>query len=34
MAAAHVDLPAFTDAFYFKLCGAHLAPLLDTLVYL
>jgi len=34
MDAANVDLKAFTDDFYFKLCGAHLAPVLDTLVYL
>ena len=31
MDAANVDLKAFTDDFYFKLCGAHLAPVLDTL---
>ncbi len=34
MDAANVDLKAFTDAFYVKLCGAHLNPVLDTLVYL
>ena len=34
MDAANVDLKAFTDDFYFKLCGAHLQPVLDTLVYL
>jgi pyruvate formate lyase activating enzyme len=34
MDAANVDLKAFTDGFYFKLCGAHLQPVLDTLVYL
>jgi len=34
MDAANVDLKAFTDEFYFKLCGARLAPILDTLVYL
>jgi pyruvate formate lyase activating enzyme len=34
MDAANVDLKAFTDEFYFKLCGAHLTPVLDTLVYL
>jgi pyruvate formate lyase activating enzyme len=34
MDAANVDLKAFTDAFYVKLCGAHLQPVLDTLVYL
>jgi len=34
MDAANVDLKAFTDDFYVKLCGAHLKPVLDTLVYL
>jgi pyruvate formate lyase activating enzyme len=34
MDAANVDLKAFTDEFYFKLTGAHLRPVLDTLVYL
>jgi pyruvate formate lyase activating enzyme len=34
MDAANVDLKAFTDDFYFKLCGARLAPVLDTLVFL
>ncbi len=34
MDAANVDLKAFTDEFYDKLCGAHLKPVLDTLVYL
>jgi len=34
MDAANVDLKGFTDAFYWKLCGARLAPVLDTLVYL
>ncbi|MBX9810927.1 MAG: AmmeMemoRadiSam system radical SAM enzyme [Burkholderiales bacterium] len=34
MDAANVDLKAFTDEFYFRLCGAHLKPVLDTLVYL
>jgi pyruvate formate lyase activating enzyme len=34
MDAANVDLKAFTEDFYFKLCGAHLAPVLETLVYL
>ena len=34
MDAANVDLKAFTDDFYVKLCGAHLQPVLDTLVYL
>jgi pyruvate formate lyase activating enzyme len=34
MDAANVDLKAFTDDFYVKLCGAHLQPVLDTLVYI
>ncbi len=34
MDAANVDLKAFTDDFYVKLCGARLAPILDTLKYL
>ncbi|MDO8262445.1 MAG: AmmeMemoRadiSam system radical SAM enzyme [Gallionella sp.] len=34
MDAANVDLKAFTDEFYVKLCGAHLQPVLDTLKYL
>ncbi len=34
MDAANVDLKAFTDDFYFRLTGAHLQPVLDTLVYL
>ncbi|HVC11008.1 MAG TPA: AmmeMemoRadiSam system radical SAM enzyme, partial [Burkholderiales bacterium] len=34
MDAANVDLKAFSDEFYFKLTGAHLQPVLDTLVYL
>lgn len=34
MDAANVDLKAFTDDFYFKLCGAHLQPILDTLAYI
>src|SRR5690606_6984801 len=32
--AANVDLKAFTDDFYFKLTGARLQPVLDTLRYL
>lgn len=32
--AANVDLKAFTDDFYLKLTGAHLQPVLDTLIYL
>ena len=31
MDAANVDLKAFTDDFYLKLCGGHLQPVLDTL---
>ena len=34
MDAANIDLKAFTDRFYNKICGAHLAPVLDTLQYL
>jgi len=34
MDAANVDLKAFTEDFYFKLTGAHLKPILETLVYL
>ncbi len=32
--AANVDLKAFTDRFYRQLCGGHLEPVLDTLIYL
>ena len=34
MDAANVDLKAFTDDFYRRLCGAALQPVLDTLLYL
>jgi pyruvate formate lyase activating enzyme len=34
MNAANVDLKAFTERFYWKTCGGHLQPVLDTLVYL
>ncbi len=34
MDAANVDLKAFTEDFYFKICGGHLQPVLDTLKYL
>lgn len=34
MDAANVDLKAFTDEFYFRQTGAHLQPVLDTLIYL
>ncbi|MDP1606339.1 MAG: AmmeMemoRadiSam system radical SAM enzyme [Rhodocyclaceae bacterium] len=29
--AANIDLKAFTDDFYFKLCGGHLQPVLDLI---
>ncbi len=32
--AANVDLKAFTDDFYRKICGGQLAPVLETLEYL
>ncbi len=32
--AANIDLKAFTDSFYKKLTGAHLDPILETLLYL
>jgi pyruvate formate lyase activating enzyme len=32
--AANVDLKGFTEEFYRHVCGAHLADVLDTLVYL
>jgi pyruvate formate lyase activating enzyme len=34
MDAANVDLKAFTEDFYRRLCGGHLEPVLDTLRYL
>ena len=34
MDAANVDLKAFTDRFYHKICGGHLAPILETLEYI
>jgi pyruvate formate lyase activating enzyme len=34
MDAVNVDLKGFTDEFYVKLTGAHLAPVLDTLVHI
>jgi pyruvate formate lyase activating enzyme len=34
MDAANVDLKAFTEDFYYKLCGAHLQNILETLIYL
>jgi len=33
MDAANIDLKAFNEGFYFKLTGAHLAPVLETLEY-
>ena len=33
MDAANIDLKAFTERFYWKVCGGHLAPVLDTLLY-
>jgi pyruvate formate lyase activating enzyme len=34
MDAANVDLKAFSEEFYFKQTGAHLAPVLETLRYI
>lgn len=34
MDAANVDLKGFTEEFYWKTCGGHLKPVLDTLMYL
>jgi pyruvate formate lyase activating enzyme len=34
MDAANVDLKGFTEDFYFKQTGAHLAPVLETLEYI
>ncbi|MFQ5937174.1 MAG: AmmeMemoRadiSam system radical SAM enzyme, partial [Acidiferrobacterales bacterium] len=34
MDAANVDLKAFTERFYYKICGGHLQPVLETLKYL
>ncbi|MCS7204294.1 MAG: AmmeMemoRadiSam system radical SAM enzyme [Leptospiraceae bacterium] len=34
MDAANVDLKAFSESFYRKICGGHLQAVLDTLVYL
>ncbi len=34
MDATNVDLKAFTEDFYYKLCGAHLQEVLDTLQYI
>mgnify|MGYP003981736019 CR=1 FL=1 len=32
--AANVDLKGFTERFYHKICGGHLSPVLDTLLYI
>jgi pyruvate formate lyase activating enzyme len=34
MDAANIDLKAFSDEFYVQMTGSHLAPVLDTLIYL
>ena len=34
MDAANVDLKAFTEDFYHRICGAHLEPVKETLIYL
>jgi pyruvate formate lyase activating enzyme len=34
MDAANIDLKAFTDDFYHKICGGHLTPVLETLEYI
>ena len=34
MDAANVDLKAFSERFYHRICGGHLAPVLDTLRYI
>ena len=34
MSAANVDLKAFTERFYWKVCGGHLEPVLETIKYL
>ncbi len=34
MDAVNVDLKAFTDRFYWKICGGHIEPVLETLEYL
>jgi pyruvate formate lyase activating enzyme len=33
MDAANIDLKAFTDRFYWKVCGGHLEPVLETIKY-
>jgi len=34
MDACNVDLKAFSERFYHKICGSHLAPILETLEYI
>jgi len=34
MDAANVDLKGFTERFYYKVCGGHLADVLETLQYI
>ncbi len=34
MDAANVDLKAFSDKFYYKICGGRLSPVLETLKYI
>ncbi|HEY5646199.1 MAG TPA: AmmeMemoRadiSam system radical SAM enzyme [Pseudomonadales bacterium] len=34
MDAANVDLKGFTERFYHKICGGHLAPVLETLEFI
>jgi pyruvate formate lyase activating enzyme len=34
MDAANIDLKAFSEKFYWKITGAHLQPVLETLVYI
>jgi pyruvate formate lyase activating enzyme len=34
MDAANVDLKAFSERFYHRICGGHLAPVLETLRYI
>lgn len=34
MDAANIDLKAFTEDFYHKICGGHLQPVLETLEYI
>ena len=34
MDATNVDLKAFTERFYYKICGGRLAPVLESLEYI